>query len=100
MRASIRWAGDLEAWRDALDEIQRSQPLLSVRSQADRGGKLYFQRVEGNAIPMSVLYGASEKSWQNQMATTAFPVSQPSFSGGQLFPGERIPLLQRLRNCR
>src|SRR5258708_38462422 len=45
----------VDQWRTALDALQLSHPLFSVRIDIDDDKRPYFRRVDGSSIPMRVL---------------------------------------------
>lgn len=74
----------VDGWRNAIDQIQQSQPFFSVCIEPNPGGKPYFRDVEGAFIPMRVLNGISEHRWETEIAKEVF----------EPFTGDVAPLVR------
>jgi hypothetical protein len=57
----------VDQWRTALDALQLSHPLFSVRIDIDDDKKPYFRRVDGSSIPMRVLDARLTAGWEAEV---------------------------------
>jgi len=57
----------VDQWRAALNALQVSQPLFSVRIDVDDRKRPFFRHVDGSSIPMRVLDGRLTASWEAEM---------------------------------
>jgi hypothetical protein len=67
----------VDQWRTALDALQLSQPLFSVKidiDDIDDDKRPYFRQVDDSPIPMRVLDGRFTSSWEVEMAKENFAV--------------------------
>jgi hypothetical protein len=92
--AEIEGGTTVDAWRKALDQVQRSQPLFSVCIDPNRGGRPYFRDVAGTSIPMRVLRGISANRWETEFAKEVCePIS------GDIAPLVRTVLIHEPDRC-
>jgi phthiocerol/phthiodiolone dimycocerosyl transferase-like enzyme len=82
--AEVEGPTTVDAWRNAIDQVQQSQPFFSACIETNPSGKPYFRHVAGASIPMRVLNGISEHRWETEMAKEVF----------EPFSGDVAPLVR------
>jgi Condensation domain len=70
--AEIEGTTTVDDWRNAIDQVQQSQPFFSVCIESNPDGRPYFRHVAGASIPIRVLNGISEYRWETEMAKEVF----------------------------
>jgi hypothetical protein len=84
MAIEVEGATTVEQWRDALQKVQKSQPLFSACIQKDGNTRPFFQSVACGPIPPRVVDGAAGSSFETEIATEVFTS----------FDGRHAPLLR------
>ena len=64
--AEVTGPTTVEAWRMALDEVQRCHPNLSGRIARDENAGLWFHHVAGSPIPLRILEG-NATVWETEL---------------------------------
>jgi Condensation domain len=86
MAIEVEGATTVEQWRDALEKVQKSQPLFSacIQKDEDENTRPFFRSVVCGPIPLRVVDGAAGSSFEREIATEVFTS----------FDGKHAPLLR------
>jgi Condensation domain len=84
MAIEVEGPTTVEQWRDALEKVQKSQPLFSACIQKDENTPPFFRSVVCGPIPLRVVDGAAGSSFEKEIATEVFTS----------FDGKHAPLLR------
>jgi hypothetical protein len=92
MAAQIEGSTSVQAWRSALDELQKRHPLLSVAIDTNSGLAPHFRTVRDAPIPLRVIQGPGASSWQTEIAgelVTSFNAEEAPLARAVLMHGQR-----------
>lgn len=97
LAAQIEGKVELDAWRAALDSVQRRHPLLSVCIRADGLTAPHFRHAPGTPIPLRIVHGnvlhRCESELERELSTDFDPQEAPLIRAVLLHETRRAVLI-------